>query len=170
LPRFYRFAGVIASTVIDKVLISDLSNSAKKIRRGARAGSYLCLRALATVVVMAALLAPHFSGLLLFQLGLGCSCKMSCCKTGRSSCCRRSSQSNHPAGASWANSPGCPEGCRQSVGLPSTPNTTVAVSRFEVGPRFISEFVSLHANPKRPSAATEFALFERPPPIFCVSS
>lgn len=122
-----------------------------------------CTRWLALCALTLTLLTPSLAGLLLAQES-DCSCKMGCCKTGKSSCCRHSRQS-HPDGAGWVSSRGCPSGCGQAIGLPSQLNTTLAASRFEVGPIVASEFVSSHATPSHASGGAEFALFGRPPPF-----
>jgi len=125
-----------------------------------------CARWLAICALALALLTPSLAGLLLAQDG--CSCKMGCCKTGKSSCCRHSRQSSRPDGPGWVSSPGCPSCCGRAMGFPSPLSTPLAVSRCEAGAVVVSELASLHATPSRASGGGELALFGRPPPFLAV--
>ena len=158
----------------DLILIRSNSVSDKSLTANAFAiARHLplrCARWLAICVLSFTLLTPSLTGLLLLAQDGDCSCKMGCCKTGRSSCCHHSRQSSRPDGAGWVSSPGCPSGCGQAIGGPSPLSTTLAVSRLEVGAAVVSELVWLHASPPHTSGGGEFALFGRPPPFLSVSS
>jgi hypothetical protein len=135
----------------------------------ARPFSLLSQRAVASGIVIAALLTPFFSGLILFAQGEGRNCNMACCKHAKDSCTHRSRQEDDAINPLWANSQECPTGCGQKIAPPPPPITTLAADRCDFGQTTTVSFLQPATLPPYSSGQAEFALFGRPPPSYPLS-
>ena len=77
-------------------------------------------------------------------------------------------QGSQPDSAGWVDSPAVRRVVARRL-VSFTLITTLAASRFEVGPMVGSEFVSLRSIRSHTSGVVDFALFGRPPPFLPVS-
>jgi len=146
---------------IGSVLISYLTKSVSfRVSRFLARGRH----AIATGVLIAALLTPFFSGLILFAQDEGRSCQTACCKGGRGSCCHRSRQQGGATGAGWVNLPGCPAGCGH-IGLPPLPDPALSKGHREFCPVTMASFPAPAGHPGGTTGEVKFALFGRPPPV-----
>jgi hypothetical protein len=90
------------------------------------------------------------------------TCGMACCRNSKS-CCHKSKAS--PATERWTAPPACPSGCAQHSGLAASSSPTVVAGNLKITPILRSTVIQRPANPLVDRPITEFALFERPPPV-----
>ena len=112
------------------------------------------------LVLALVLLTPFLNGFAPL-LQDGGSCRMACCKNSKS-CCHKSKEKL--AAQRWTAPPACPSGCAQHFSLSASSSPTFIACHCNVGPTLQSTVIQLRADSLADRMATEFALFERPPP------
>ncbi|MBL0158154.1 MAG: hypothetical protein IPP47_13780 [Bryobacterales bacterium] len=122
-------------------------------------------RAIALLIALLTLAPATFALIPLFGDD-SATCGMSCCRRAKTCCCRKA-QFHAPASTAphWQAAPGCPAGCRQRPALPPIAPGIAASATQHILPAAPRRCPLPAAPSLAASHHSDFALFERPPPV-----
>jgi hypothetical protein len=124
------------------------------------------VRSVMTAVLALMILAPYLQGFAMVLVAGSPACEMQCCKTAKAACHRSNSHQDDHQFPRWTAGPQCPSGCGQVVSLTGPVCHGVSAGALLTGPGLRATYLTGPVQSACVTSATEFALFERPPPFF----